>query len=265
MSASEAGFREAFAGRLARLIHLAGWLGAGRQEWLAHIEPWTELAWLVVTHNRTAGLTRITAPEEMAAKHFLDSLSPLACDVWRSGADVVDVGSGAGFPGLALAVALPMVSMTMIEASSRKAAFLRLASAHLGVRARVVHSRAEDYGGDRAGKGRESHDIGLARAAAPFPVSCELVVPLLRVGGSYVAQLGPADGELLEELAGQGDPAQAPWGVLGAVLDDIRRVDLPDGEGRRFVARFEKCKPTPRRYPRRAGVPARNPLPGFER
>lgn len=265
MSATEAEFRVAFASRLARLIHLAEWLGAGRHEWLAHIEPWTELAWLVVTHNRAAGLTRITAPEEMAAKHFLDSLSPLIYDVWRSEAEVVDVGSGAGFPGLALAVALPTVSMTMVEASHRRVAFLRAASAHLGVRTRVVHRRAEDYGGERAGEGRERHDTGLARAAAPFPVSCEFVIPLLRIGGSFIAQLGPAAGERLEELARQDPREQAPWAVLGAELEDIRRVDLPEGQGRRFVARFVKRRPSPRRFPRRAGVPERNPLPGFER
>ncbi len=149
--------------------------------------------------------------------------------------EAVDVGSGAGFPGLVLAVCREGIRFTLLEASAKKAEFLRLAAGELGVTADVVHVRAEDYGQLDA-PGRERFDVGLARAAAKLAVSCEYVLPLVRPGGVYLAQLGPGDGAALERLAAgtdseralrQGPPWREAWWDVGGA--DCLRSSLGPG------------------------------------
>ncbi len=259
-------FKEQFELALHDGIGEAEWLGPDRAKWMAHSQAWTKLAWLVVSGNDKAGLTRIIEPGEMAVKHFLDSLAPTLFGEWAPEAAVVDVGSGAGFPGVVLAIAFPEIQLTLVEASRRRVAFLAEACETLDVAATVLHVRAEDLGKAVGGTGRERFDIGFARAAAPLAVSCELVLPLIRPGGQYLAQTGPADGSALaaRRTSSEGSAKQrGPWTVLGAELTGLERADLPREQGIRYVAQFTKTGVTPPQYPRRAGIPERNPLPGF--
>ncbi len=262
-------FAAAFTAKLSEGARAFGARGA-----LCHLARMTRLAQLVREHNDRAGLTRIVDPVEMAGKHFLDSLALFRYHAWDEVRTAVDVGSGAGFPGLVLAICLGHVAFTLIEASAKKAEFLRLAAADLDLSVDVLHVRAEDYG--QPGRaGREAFDLGLARAAAKLAVSCEYVLPLVREGGAYLAQLGPDDGALLEPFSsagaaaatgrGGGREGRPPWTQLGASLDRLDRYELPWGQGCRFIARFRKTGKTPAGYPRRAGTPARKPLPGFPR
>jgi len=220
---------------------------------------------LVMLWNDRAGLTTIVGVQELVAKHYLDSLSLLRhCVVTGKPSSLVDVGSGAGFPGLVLAICVPDLQVTLLEASAKKVAFLSLAATELGLAASVIHARAEDFG-RAGGAGREGFDIGVARAAAPLAVSCEYVLPLVANGGAYLAQIGPRDGRPLAELA-QGierGAGQTPWGVLGADLEGVTGYQLPWQQGERYVATFRKRRNTPAKYPRKAGTPQRRPLPGF--
>lgn len=255
-------FAERFREKLTAGAHMFGMTGV-----LCSVDRLSTLAQLVLDHNDRAGLTRIVEPTEMAGKHFLDSLKLLDCREWGRASTAVDVGSGAGFPGLVLAMCLNGVKFTLIEANAKKAEFLRLAAGELGVEADVRHVRAEDYG-QLGGEGREGFDVGLARAAAKLAVSCEYVLPLVKKGGSYLAQVGPEDGVRLRELLSgddgdRGASAGLPWTELGGHLSALCQYDLPWGQGCRYLARFAKTRTTPANYPRRAGIPARRPLPGF--
>lgn len=216
-------------------------------------------AQLVGEWNDRAGLTTVIDPVGMSAKHYLDSLALLEEPAWREARSAVDVGSGAGFPGMVLALALPDVRFTLVEAVRKKADFLRMAAKELGVDAEVVHARAEDLGRSQV---RERHVIGLARATAPFAVSCEYVLPLVQVGGVYLAQLGPRDGQALATHFGEGRKTgvESAWAILGAELTQVRRVALPWQQGDRYVATLRKRSITPAKYPRKAGTPARDPL-----
>lgn len=221
------------------------------------------LAELVVEWNERAGLVAAADAVEMAGKHFLDSLLCLLSSGWQSGGEVVDVGSGAGFPGMVLAVVEPGRRVSLVEAHGRKCAFLRHAAATLGVAVTVVQERAEEYGRCPDGPGRERFHIGLARAVAPLGLSCELVLPLIATGGSYVAQVGPGQGRALERhLAAFQDPShpEPAWRTLGADLTDLLRTCLPGGAGERWLARFTKTGAGPGGYPRRPAASRRKPL-----
>jgi 16S rRNA (guanine527-N7)-methyltransferase len=252
-------FGAEFEAALAGCFGAAAWAQPYAKEWVALMPRWRALAELVIAWNVRAGLTTITTPAGMAAKHFLDSLSLLVLPEVAGRHAVVDVGTGGGFPGLVVGIALPSARLTLIEASRKKAEFLRLAAGVLGVCAEVRHERAEDYG---RREGRERFDLGLARAAASLPVSCELVLPLVAPGGSYVAQIGPEDGDRLQALVdgGRGNDSGQPWAQLGASLREIRRLDLPAGAGSRSLAVFAKTGRTPAKYPRKPGQPAKSPL-----
>lgn len=204
---------------------------------------------LIAEWNARAGLTAITRPAEAARLHILDSLLCLQAGIPPRAA-VIDVGSGAGFPGVPLAIVRPDLSLVLLEPAARRAAFLEMAVATLRLPARVEAMRAEDAG--RATGFRERFDVVVARAVAPLPVLSELVLPLARVGSKAVLLKGPvaraemAQGRAAARLLGGGEPA-----VIEAVLP---------GGVRRMILVIDKVRGTPQRYPRRAGVPRRRPL-----
>jgi 16S rRNA (guanine527-N7)-methyltransferase len=202
-------------------------------------------------------LTAVRDPDEVERRLFLDALAMVpAVDHLTSAARasrpaavrLVDIGSGAGFPGLALKVARPDLDVTLIDATAKKVAFLDEVIADLGLAgARAVHGRAEDVGRDVAF--RDAFEIATARAVASLPVLLEYAVPLLAVGGHALLPKGL---ELDEELRRGRSAAR----VLGAEV--ISADVLPAGATRLVVAR--KIAPTPAVYPRRPGTPSRSPL-----
>lgn len=220
------------------------------------VAQFRHLAELLVDANTRVNLTAITAYDAILARHFLDSLSPLAAlPSPRSGRKlrVIDVGSGAGFPGLPLALVRDDFSVVLADSVGKKTAFIAAAIAALGItNATVVTARAEDIA--RRPGCREAFDIAIARAVAPLPVLLEYLLPLCRLKGMAVAL---KKGNLAAELAA----AERAAHVLGGGRMRPLPVSIPgiDDDGRVVVV-VPKARPSPAAYPRRAGLPARQPL-----
>ena len=195
--------------------------------------------------------TTITDPGEIAGRHLADSLVALELEEVRSAAVIADIGAGAGFPGLPLAIALPGAQVELIESARRKCAVIgRLAAAASATNARAVEARAEEWA---AGAGASRYDVVTARALAALPVLVEYAAPLLRKGGVLVAWKGIRDEA--EESAG----ARAAE-LLGLDPAGVRRVEPFAGARDHHLHLYRKVKPTPDRVPRRPGMAAKRPL-----
>lgn len=205
---------------------------------------------LLVEWNCRMNLTSLTEPREAALKHFADSLMLLRyCDL-PEGASMIDVGTGAGFPGLPLKIARPDLRLTLMDSLSKRLTFLDEVCAQLELSdARTVHSRAED--GSRTGL-RESFDIATARAVAELNILAEYCLPYVRVGGRFIAMKGKDAAAELESAAGAVEK-------LGAVTTARHSFDLAEA-GERVILEFEKLSPTPPQYPRREKVIRKKPL-----
>jgi len=207
---------------------------------------------MLVLHNPRAGLTSITDPVEIAIKHFLDSLAGLLVRGIRAGERVADVGSGGGFPGAVFAVARPQARYTLIESNQRRAAFLRALVDALALKnTAVIGERAERVGRDPDHRG--SYDLVLSRAVAPLPVVLEYCLPLAVAGGHVLSYKGP---EAENEVTESADALSA----LGGRVTELRRLSLPQRMGERVLVLIQKVSPTPDRYPRGPGTPAKRPL-----
>jgi 16S rRNA (guanine527-N7)-methyltransferase len=201
---------------------------------------------LLLATNAEFNLTAVTNRDDAWLKHIADSLSLVPeLRTFASDAQVIDVGSGGGLPGLPLSIALPDMRFTLLESTGKKAAFLQETARKLKLaNVRVVTERAETFG---QGKGRESFDVATSRAVSRLPVLLELTLPLVRVGGASLAIKGEqAEAEVAES-------AHA-LSVLFGVVRLVRRT--PTGT----VVRVDKRLQTPRAYPRRNGEPKRHPL-----
>ena len=204
---------------------------------------------LVLDWNQRMNLTAIRDPEEAYEKHLLDCLIPL-CHVRPSG-DVCDVGSGAGFPGLVLAAALPDTQFTLLEPIAKRCTFLNAAKAELGLsNVTVVCGRAEEF----AAKNRERFDMVTARAVANLTILSELCVPLVKQGGMFAAMKGLHGAEELEE-------ARYALKTLGCAEPVLYEDTLPCGETRSLIT-AEKKAPTPAGYPRAYARIKQKPLVG---
>ena len=193
--------------------------------------------------------TAIREPAKAVDDHVADSLVALELRAVRSARAVVDVGSGAGLPGLPLAIALPEVRFALLESSARKCAFLERAIGACGLENAVaVHARAESWRAGSAG-----NDIVTARAVGPLDVVAEYAAPLLRVGGALVAWRGRRD------AATEAAAARAAT-LLGLSSPEIRRVEPYEGAEHRHLYLMSKLVETPREFPRRPGMAAKRPL-----
>lgn len=211
---------------------------------------------LLFEWNAKFNLTAITEPSEIEIKHFADSLSvTLAFDAEQRAVSqkLIDVGAGAGFPGVPLALAFPHWRVTFLEATGKKVSFLNELKSQFPIpNSQAIHSRAEDLAHNP--KHREQYDVAVARAVAPLPTLLEYMLPFVRVGGIVIAQKGR---EVDEEIRA----ADRAMNMLGGRLREVIPVSLPNVDARHLVV-VEKISATPKEYPRRAGVPERNPLMG---
>ena len=213
------------------------------------LERFELFASLLVEKNKVLNLTAITDPEGIAVKHFADSLTALRMIELNAGDRVIDVGTGGGFPGIPLLIARPEIELTMLDSTGKKLAFVSQSVEELGLSANVVHARAEEAG---RGELRESFDFAVSRAVAAMNVLCEYCLPLVRVGGVFIAMKGPdADAEL--------SGSAAALKKLGGAYGDTRAFTLPDGSERRLVV-CKKISQTPTAYPRNGGKIAKKPL-----
>lgn len=208
----------------------------------------------LVSWNESVNLTAVTGREEVQTRHFLDSLtvaSALPTNVLDGADKLLDVGSGAGFPGLPLKIAYPRIDLTLLETTAKKTAFLHHVVDKLGLEGVVVVTgRAEEEA--HMPEMREQFGTVVSRAVARLDVLAELCLPFCRIGGVMIAQKGP---QVEQEL----DQARNAIETLGGLFDDRGMlVAAPVGVG--TLVTIEKSRPTPANYPRRPGIPSKRPL-----
>ncbi|HEU4759987.1 MAG TPA: 16S rRNA (guanine(527)-N(7))-methyltransferase RsmG [Dehalococcoidia bacterium] len=210
---------------------------------------------LLLAERRRAALTSLTDPEALQRRHFLESLALLRAleDAGAFGASAIDIGAGAGFPGLPIKIARPALGLTLLEATGKKAAFLERLVRELDLSGvTVIHGRAEELAHDRGH--RAAYDLALARAVAPLPTLVELALPFLRVGGYLAAPKGTSAPREVKEAA-------AALAACGGRLESLAPLRLPPGHGPvPVLVLVRKIADTPERLPRRAGIPAKRPL-----
>ena len=204
----------------------------------------------LVERNKQMNLTGITEPDEIVIKHFVDSLKFFEYVDVPQGASIIDVGTGAGFPGLPLLLARNDIALTLMDSLNKRLTFLEAVLAELGLsaRAKLVHARAED--GARSDTLRGGFDAAFTRAVAPASVALEWTVPFLKVGGVSLLYKG-AKAE--EELSAAANALR-----LLSASATLARYDAPWGERNVILAR--KDAKTPKEYPRKAGTAAKKPL-----
>lgn len=207
---------------------------------------------LLVEWNEKINLTAITEAHDVAEKHFVDSLLAQRMPLSWQDKTIIDIGTGAGFPGIPLKIMDNSLKVTLFDSLQKRLNFLDTVIAELKLdNITTIHGRAED--GGRAPNLREKYDIATARAVAKMPVLLEYALPFVKVGGYFVALKGP---ELDEELA----QSKKALKTLGAEIAEVGHFTLANDSYTRNIALIKKVAPTPKAYPRKAGTPQKKPL-----
>lgn len=214
------------------------------------INQFDKYSHFLLEYNEKINLTAITDPAEIERKHFLDSLYLLKEMDFPSNASLIDVGTGAGFPGLPLKIVRNDIHLTLLDSLNKRLIFLEQLSQMLGQDNQLVHGRAEQMSHEIAY--RESFDIATARAVASLSALCEYCLPYVKVGGVFAAYKGPD----IENEAGY---AKRAISLLGGELSIIKEYELPGGDKRTLVL-IKKIGKTPKEYPRRGTKIAKQPL-----
>ena len=208
--------------------------------------------------NRKFNLTAINDEEETLVKHFIDSLSCLSGiphKIYQNIRKVIDIGSGAGFPGIPLRIYQPRLDITLLEATRKKVEFLRHISRKLGFDStlEVIHGRAEEYG--RNWEYREKYDLAVSRAVSNLAILAEYCLPFVKIGGIFISQKG-------REISGELRKAGRAIKVLGGRVKEVIPYKLPlrEAELERNLVVIDKVERTPEDYPRRPGMPAKRPI-----
>ena len=207
-----------------------------------------KLADYMVQYNRNVNLTRITEPDEIVEKHYIDSILPLTMVDVPRGTKVIDVGAGAGFPSLPMKIYRPDLEFTLLDSLGKRITYLESACGIIGVSCETVHARGEELGRDKGY--REKYGAAVSRAVAALNVLCEYCMPFVEVGGLFLALKGEKD---------ETEEAKAAIKKLGGEIEDIKRYALP-GDDRRNLVVIRKVSPTPPQYPRVSAKIAKKPL-----
>lgn len=215
-------------------------------------EQFTKYYQLLIEWNEKVNLTSITDKNEVYLKHFYDSLTPAFYHDFSQPLTMCDVGAGAGFPSIPLKICFPQIELTIVDSLRKRIDFLKLLAKELQLEnIHFYHKRAEDFGQNK--QFREAFDLCIARAVAKMSVLSELCLPLVRIGGKFIAMKGAkAD----EELA----LGKAAIKRLGGNVLNNYAFNLPKDAGERSLIIIEKKAKTPKRYPRKPGTPQRKPL-----
>lgn len=209
-------------------------------------ERFNKLYEFLVEYNKNVNLTAITDFKEIVVKHYIDSVLPFNMIDIEENSSFIDVGTGAGFPSIPLMIVRPDLKCTMLEALNKRCVFLEKACELVGVKATVVHGRAEDYAKDR----RECFDFATARAVANMSVLSEYCMPYVKVGGKFIAL------KSVNEEIKQADDAIK---ILGGKITNISDYKITNGDSRRLVV-IDKLSHTPTKYPRNPSMIKKKPL-----
>lgn len=208
---------------------------------------------LLVEWNEKINLTAITDAYGIECKHFLDSCLPFSMFAIPQGCRIIDVGTGAGFPGIPVKLMRPDIKLTLLDSLNKRLRFLSEVSASLGLYADLVHGRAEELGMTSSESGmRESFDLATARAVASLPVLCEYCLPFVKHGGYFAALKGAGAQAELED-------SKRAVELLGGSLEKVCEYSLPNGDGRTLIL-IKKVRRTPSEYPRSKGRMNKKPL-----
>lgn len=205
---------------------------------------------LVQEWNEKINLTAITEPKEVIIKHFIDSLS-----IWgeiKDNSKIIDVGTGAGFPGIPLKIYNNTLNVTLLDSLNKRTVFLKEVIEKLNLKnIEVIHGRAEDYA--KIDKYRENYDYAISRAVAPLNILLEYLSPYVKIGGNVIAMKG-SNAE--EEIKNSNNALK----VLKCKIIESSKINLPENAGERYIILIEKKEKTPKMYPRNAGIPKKKPL-----
>ncbi len=204
---------------------------------------------LLLEWNEKINLTAITEPKEIILKHFIDSLS--IEKYIKDGNKLIDVGTGAGFPGIPLNIARNDIKITLLDSLNKRVVFLEDVINKLELKnINAIHSRVEEYAKNK--NYRESYDIATSRAVAPLNVLLEYLLPLVKINGICICMKGPNKEEI--------DLANNALKTLGGKIEQIDEILLPDSDIKRNIIIVRKINKTPEKYPRKAGMPSKEPL-----
>lgn len=206
---------------------------------------------LLVEWNKKINLTAITEPSDVAYKHFIDCMSIFKCGVINDGAKVIDVGTGAGFPGLVMKIVNPELEVTLMDSLNKRINFLNEVASNLDVDVTCVHSRAEDAGHNKLY--REKFDICASRAVANLATLCELCLPFVKVGGYLAALKGPKAEEEIEL-------AKNAIKLLGGKVENVIKYNIADTDYDHNIVLIKKISAISSAYPRKAPKPSKEPL-----
>ncbi len=213
---------------------------------------------LLVDWNNKINLTAITEYDDVCKLHFVDSISSAKFfDFSKSDLSLIDIGTGAGFPGIVLKIVFPNLHVTLLDSLQKRISFLDEVISELGLNEegsiKTVHGRAEDFSDSKKGELREKFDIAVSRAVARFSTLCEYDLPYVKKGGHFIAYKGDKG---IEEV----DEAKNAIFLLGGKIKSVDEFNLPNSDIKRTICIIEKVQNTSSKYPRKAGVPQKKPL-----
>ncbi len=215
------------------------------------LDRFSTYASLLVEWNEKINLTAITEEDDIVIKHFIDSLTLLP-HFKKDPLSLIDVGTGAGFPGIPLKISRENLNVTLLDSLDKRIKFLNEVGQALKLKGiRAIHGRAEDMGVKP--EHRERYDVAVARAVAALPVLSEYCLPFVKPGGLFIAMKGP-DGE--KEAA----ESEKAFSVLGGKLEAVEKLILPHSDNERCLILVRKCRHTPPAYPRKSGKPTKAPI-----